>query len=160
MAVPGRFAARRWWPALRGSLPRVTGESGVWSGLLLYLLVAIAPTVLIWLCVRGLPAWLEAWRERYRARHRAPVGPTLEQAVADVRRLRVAVHRPGRTHVRHVATRQAYDESLAVLCGVLGLPAPALDGPDRAFDRLLAEAAIEEAGVALDPPPGPGGALS
>lgn len=134
------------------TLDRVSGERSVLVGLLLYVLVAAAPTLLFWVAVRWLPHAAAAMAER-RRRGARPVGPPLESLVADVRRLRREVRAPARTHVRRVALLQAYDEALLELCRALDVTAPALDGADRAFERLQAEAAVEAAGVTLDPGP-------
>jgi hypothetical protein len=58
-----------------------------------------------------------------------------------------------------VALLSAYDDVLAEVCRAVGvdverLVATAEGGPDRAYARLLAEAELEAAGVALDPPTG------
>jgi hypothetical protein len=135
----------------------VAGERSVLPGLLLYVLLVVAPTVLFWVALRVLPAAATSLADRRRARRPRPLGPPLEQLVADARRLRREVCRevcrPPRTHVRRVALLQAYDEALLDLCRVLGVTAPALDRADRAFARLQVEAAVEAAGVALDVPP-------
>jgi hypothetical protein len=125
-------------------------------GLLLYLLVAAAPTLMFWFALRLLPGAVAALAERRRARLVRPLGPPLETLVADVRRLRRELRRPARTHVRRTALLMAYDEALLDLSRALDLPAPALDGADRAFARLQVEAQIEAAGVALDGPPASG----
>lgn len=130
----------------------MAGEYSVLTGLLLYLLVAAAPTLLFWAALRALPAVSAAGDRRRRARRPQPTRPPLERLVADVRRLRREMCRPARTHVRRVAVVQAYDDALAELCSALDVPAPALGASDRAFARLQAEAAVEAAGVALDPP--------
>lgn len=128
------------------------GERPVLVGLLLYLLIAVTPTVLFWLCVRVVPQVGSRVIERRRSRRSPPPGPPLERAVTDVRRLRAELCRPGRNQVRRVATREAYDDALAELCRILDVAVPDLDGRDRAYARLVAEAAVEDAGVALDPP--------
>jgi hypothetical protein len=53
-----------------------------------------------------------------------------------------------------VALFGAYDETLLEACAMVGVDAPlaTATGPDRAFARLLTEAALEDAGIALDPP--------
>lgn len=134
----------------------MTGERPVVTGILTYLLVAVAPTLLFWVALRASPAVsavVAQWRSDRRPR---PAGPSLERAVADVRRLRAQLRGPGRSRVRRVATRLAYDDALVALCGILDVAVPDLDGPDRAFARLAAEAAVEAAGVAIDPPEGRG----
>jgi hypothetical protein len=77
--------------------------------------------------------------------------------VADLRRLRREVrYCPPATQVRTVALNAAYDHTLLDVCRIVGVDAPLLDAPeaDRAFARLLTEAVLEDAGVALDPPAG------
>ena len=58
------------------------------------------------------------------------------------------------TQVRHLALLSAYDQTLVQACDIVGVDAP-LDGAteaERPFARLLTEAQLEEAGIALDPP--------
>jgi hypothetical protein len=123
-------------------------------GLLLYLLVAAAPTLVFWLVLRLLPA-AAAWVDRRRQRQCTDLGPSLQDVVAHLRRLRREV-RSGTapTHTRKVALLAAYDETLLDACRVAGVPDPPLAGAapaDRPFARLLTEAALEEAGIRLDP---------
>jgi hypothetical protein len=75
--------------------------------------------------------------------------------VADLRRLhrRVRDCRPP-TRVRTVALLAAYDDALLEACAMVEVEAPlaTATGCDRAFARMLTEAALEDAGIALDPP--------
>lgn len=119
------------------------------------LLIAVAPTLLLWIALRLVPRAFSAVVDR---RRRPSPGPSLERAVADVRRLRREI-RGGRSRsrVRHEALFAAYDDVLLQVCDIAGVADPPLataTGSDRAFARLLTEAALEEAGVALDPPSG------
>jgi len=132
----------------------MAGDRPVLLGLLLYLLVAAAPTVLFWAALRLLPAAVTTWAERRRRRH-APAGPALESVVANLRRLRREVCCGCyRTQVRRVALQAAYDDTLVECCRLVALDAPlaTTDEHDRPFARLLTEAALEDAGIALDPP--------
>ncbi|WP_433292373.1 hypothetical protein ACQPZQ_04645 [Pseudonocardia sp. CA-142604] len=134
----------------------MTGDRPVLVGLLLYLLVAAAPTILFWVAARLVPAVVEWMAELRRRRTAAPVGPSLERVVANLRRLRREVRdRTQNTQVRRVAVLAAYDDTLLQACGLVDVDAPLASaaGPDRAFARLLTEAALEDAGIALDPPP-------
>jgi hypothetical protein len=132
----------------------MAGDRPVLLGLLLYLLVAATPTVAFWVALRLLPAAVTAWAER-RRRRQAPAGPPLESVVANLRRLRREVctgcHR---TQVRRLAVEAAYDDTLLECCRILDVDTPlATTAPrDRPFARLLTEAALENAGIALDPP--------
>jgi hypothetical protein len=132
----------------------MAGDRPVLLGLLLYLLVAATPTVAFWVALRLLPAAVTAWAER-RRRRRAPAGPALESVVANLRRLRREVcsgcHR---TQVRRMAVEAAYDDTLLECCRILDVDSPlATTAPgDRPFARLLTEAALENAGITLDPP--------
>ena len=134
----------------------MAGDRPALAGLLLYLLVAAAPTLVFWAALRLVPAALSRWEER-RAERREVLGPSLQQVVADVRRLRRELRGPAHTQVRRVALLAAYDAALLDACRVAGVPDCPLAGAeeqDRPFARLLAEAALEAAGVALDPPHG------
>ena len=123
-------------------------------GMLLYVLVAAAPTLMFWVALRLIPAAIDRAAERRRVR-RHSLGPSLESVVATLRRLRREM-RCGNppTQVRRLALLDAYDETLLHVCRIVGVDA-ALEGAspsDRPFARLLTEAALEAAGVALDPP--------
>lgn len=133
----------------------MAGDRSALLGLLLYIVIAVAPTLVFWFALRVLPAAVSAVVERRRP---PPPGQSLERVVADLRRLRREIRgAPQRTRVRQVALVSAYDDVLLQVCDVVGVDAPPLatatDG-DRAFARLLTEAAVEQAGIALDPPRG------
>lgn len=136
----------------------MAGDRSVLLGLLILLLVAVTPTLVVWLALRLVPAAVSAALDRHRRRRAPPPGPSLERVVADLRRLRREVRAgPPPTRVRQVALLAAYDDVLVAACRVVGVDDPPLataDGGERAFARLLTEAAIEEAGLALDPPHG------
>jgi hypothetical protein len=123
-------------------------------GLLLYVAIALAPTVIVWFGVRILPAVVTSFLERRRPVV-AAAGPCLESVVADLRRLHRQVRdcRPP-TRVRTVALLAAYDDTLLEACAMVGVDAPlaTTTGSDRAFARMLTEAALEDSGIALDPP--------
>ena len=130
----------------------MTGDRPVLLGLLLYLLVAAAPTVLFWLALRLIPAAMEGLSDRL-ARRRRPPGPCLESSVANLRRLRREMRGAAQpTQVRRLALYAAYDHTLIEVCGFVGVDPPlgSATESDRAFARLLTEAELEEAGVALD----------
>jgi hypothetical protein len=132
----------------------MAGDRPVLLGLLLYLLVAATPSVLFWAVLRLLPAAATAWAERRRQRQ-APVGPSLESVVANLRRLRREVRRGCyRTQVRRIAVEAAYDDTLLECCKIVRVDAPlaTADARERPFARLLTEAALENAGITLDPP--------
>ena len=133
----------------------MAGDRSALVGLLLYLLIAAAPTALFWIVLRLLPAACAAFDER---RRKEVPGPPLEDVVTDLRRLRREVcGPPQRTQVRRVALLSAYDDALLEACRVVGIPDPPLaaaTGSDRALARLVTEAALEDAGIALDPPQG------
>lgn len=134
----------------------MTGDRPVLLGLLLYLLVAVAPTLVFWAAVRLFPPAVAALAER-RSRPPRPSSRPLETLVATLRRLRreIRLH-PPTTQVRRVALQGAYDETLLEVCAAVGVEAPLADAlpSERALARLLTEAALEDAGIALDPPTG------
>jgi hypothetical protein len=137
-----------------GYHPSMAGDRPVLLGLLLYLLVAATPSVLFWAMLRLLPAAVTACAERRKRRH-APPGPALESVVANLRRLRREVRRGCyRTQVRRMAVEAAYDDTLLECCRIVDVDAPlaTAEGRERPFARLLTEAALEDAGIALDPP--------
>jgi hypothetical protein len=134
----------------------MAGDRPVLVGLLLYVLVAATPTVLFWAALRLLPAAVTSWSDR-RRRARRPAGPTLESVVANLRRLRREVRRGGQcTQVRRIALQSAYDDTLLECCRLVDVDAPlaVADGRERPYARLLTEAALEDAGIVLDPPGG------
>jgi hypothetical protein len=134
----------------------MAGDRPVLLGLLLYLFVAAAPTVVFWAALRLLPAAVTTWVER-RRRRQLPAGPDLGSVVANLRRLRREVRCGApRTQVRRVALQAAYDDTLLECCRLVDVDAPlaTAEGRERAFARLLTEAALEDAGIALDPPGG------
>jgi hypothetical protein len=144
-------------PRVRGRIVAgVAGDRPAVAGLLLYLLIAVTPSVVLWVSLRLLPAVVTALSERLRSR-RLPVRPALEATVADLRRLRHEIRCcVPRTQVRRVAVQAAYDDVLLDVCRMVEVDAPLATavGADRVFARLLTEAALEDAGIALDPPAG------
>ncbi|MEJ3653704.1 hypothetical protein WEH80_12040 [Actinomycetes bacterium KLBMP 9759] len=132
----------------------MTGDRPAIVGLLLYLLVAVTPTVLFWMLLRALPAAVTSMLDR-RKRRRPSCGPSLESVVGNLRRLRREVRgKPQATQVRRVALLAAYDDTLIDACRLVQVDAPLVSATaaDRPFARLLTEAALEAAGIALDPP--------
>jgi hypothetical protein len=137
----------------------MAGGSPVLTGVLLYLVLAATPTLFFWVALRLLPNVFERLSERRKVRRaqQQPAGPTIETAVANLRRLRRDVcgrQQPNR--VRQLALLAAYDTTLIEVCHRVGIDAPLATaaGSERDFARLLTEAALEEAGIALDPPGG------
>lgn len=132
----------------------MAGDRPVLLGLMLYVVVAATPTLMFWVVLRLLPRAVAACSERV-ARRRPPSGPSCESVIANLRRLRREVRgRPQPNQVRRLALLDAYDETLLQVCRMVRVEAPLAEatGADRAFARLLTEAALEDAGVALDPP--------
>ncbi len=132
----------------------MTGDRPVLLGLLIYLVLAAAPTVLFWLALRVLPPAVERVDDWWARRH-GPPRPCLEQAVATLHRLRRDMRIGNHpTQVRRLAVQEAYDRTLIEVCGFVGLEAPlgSATGTDRAYARLLTEAELEDAGIVLDPP--------
>ncbi len=122
---------------------------------MLFVLVALVPVLILWLGSRLLPAACSALIDR--RDRRAPVGPSLECVVANLRRLRREVRgRTQPTQVRRLAVLAAYDATLLQVCAQVGVDAVLAGAPEseRPLARLLTEAALEQAGVALDPPAG------
>ena len=123
-------------------------------GLGLFLLAAASPILIVWLAVRVIPAAVDRMCDSFRER-RPQIGPPLESVVASLRRLRRELRDvPPTTNVRAQALTAAYDEVLLDTCRLVGVEAPlaCAEGAERPFARLLTEAALEDAGIALDPP--------
>jgi hypothetical protein len=134
----------------------MAGDRPALLGLWLYLLVAVAPTLILWVALRLLPAAVTAFHERRRST-RLPPEPLLEDQVRNLRRLRRKVcARTQPNQVRRVALQAAYDDTLLAVCALVDVDAPlrAAVGPDRPFARLQTEAALEHAGIVIDPPVG------
>jgi hypothetical protein len=131
----------------------VPGDGSVVLELLIYALVAAAPTLLVWTAVRWLPPVIGHVLD-LRLQRRRRTGPSLETVVGHLRRLRREVRGKHTTQVRHLALLSAYDQTLVQACGIVGVDAPLAETTDaeRPFARLLTEAQLEEAGIALDPP--------
>jgi hypothetical protein len=131
----------------------VPGDGSVLLDLLIYALVAATPTLLLWAAVRWLPPVIGSILD-LRLQRRRPPGPTLESVVGNLRRLRREVCGKHPTQVRHLALLSAYDDTLVQACRIVGVDAPLTEASDsdRPFARLLTEAQLEEAGIALDPP--------
>jgi hypothetical protein len=132
----------------------MAGDRPVLLGLLIYIVLAAAPTLLFWVVLRALPRAVERIDD-WRARRHGPPGPCLESAVATLHRLRRDMRLGNHpTQVRRLALQEAYDRTLMEVCDFVGVDAPlgSAAGTDRAFARLLTEAQLEEAGIVLDPP--------
>ncbi|MGC7098918.1 hypothetical protein ACPZ19_29955 [Amycolatopsis lurida] len=121
--------------------------------LLLYGLVAIAPTLLFWLLLR-LPRLIRYARQRFFPRPAPPAHPPVQVLAADLRRVHrlLAAYGPGTPAARRTGTRQAYDALLTEACTVLEVP-HRLDtlpeGMDRDLERLRVEEALRTAGLAI-----------
>ncbi|AXB43534.1 hypothetical protein [Amycolatopsis albispora] len=121
--------------------------------LLLYGLVAIAPTLLCWLLLR-LPRLIRLVRQRFFPPPPVPAHPPVQVLAADLRRVHrlLAAYGPGTPAARRTGTRQAYDALLAEACAVLEVPhrLDALpEGMDREIERLRVEDALREAGLTI-----------
>jgi hypothetical protein len=131
----------------------VPGDGSVILDLLIYALVAATPTLMVWVAVRLIPPVIGHLLDlRLQRRHKP--GPSLESVVGNLRRLRREVRGRHPTQVRHLALLAAYDDTLVQACKIVGVDAPLTEASEaeRPFARLLTEAQLEEAGIALDPP--------
>lgn len=122
-------------------------------GVLLFALVAIAPTVLFWVLLRS-PGLAERIRRRWWPTPPVPLHPPVERIAADLRRLRRMVERPapGTSALRRQSAQQAYDDLLAEACAALGVThrmATAEPGMDRDVERLRVEDALRRGGLVL-----------
>ena len=128
------------------------GDRPALLGLLIYLLIAVAPTLLLRVVLRLLPAAVGRVRRRPAP---PPSRPDLVAEIGHLRRLRREVRaRTSPNRVRRVALLAAYDETLLAVCDLVAVDAPlrTAAGRDRAFARLQTEAALEGAGIVIDPP--------
>jgi hypothetical protein len=135
----------------------MAGDRTILLNLLLYLGVAVGPTLLFWVVLRLVPAATRAVAAGRRHRRPPIPGPSLERQVADLRRLRRRVRaRAMPNRVRRVALQAAYDEALLAVCEQVDVDAPLRDavGRERRFARLQTEAALEDAGIVIDSPSG------
>ena len=115
---------------------------------LLYVVVAVAPTALVAAVLRA-----ARWRRERQAHVVPPVVParSLEDLVGDLRRLEQDYVRIERSDLPHRATRLtgvrlAYDDALCACCAVLEIDEPARP-PLGPVQRLTLEAALARAGV-------------
>ncbi|WP_414937524.1 hypothetical protein [Amycolatopsis sp. cmx-11-51] len=117
----------------------------------LYTVVAVAPSVLFW-CALKVPALVRRWRRR--GEPEIPAGPPVERLAADVRRVRrlLAELPDGASAVRRYGTRQAYDALLVQACREVEvdhrldeLP----EGFDRGVERLRVEKSLAERGFSV-----------
>lgn len=131
----------------------VAAQQPIMLGVAWYVLIAFSPLLLLLVAVR-VPRMIDSVRERRAARLHAALaqGPSLQRLVADLRRLRTElINDPPTNNVRRVALLMAYDSVLCDLCARLEI-STALDGvvgPEQEFERLRAEAGIQEAGIPL-----------
>ncbi|HEY3259333.1 MAG TPA: hypothetical protein VGJ95_03550 [Pseudonocardiaceae bacterium] len=132
----------------------VVAQQPILLGALWVVLIAFSPLVLLFAGVR-LYRLFDAIMDRRAVRRRAtePQLQPVERMVADLRRLRAElVDDPPTNHVRRTALLMAYDSVLVDLCTQLEIPtklAGVEADPERELERLLAESAIQEAGISL-----------
>jgi hypothetical protein len=125
------------------------------GGLILLVIVVIAPTLLFWLMLR-VPRSVDAIGAYVRKRRQGPTPahPPIERLAADLRRVHrtLAEFPSGTPAVRRRATREAYDALLVQACAAVEVP-HRLDavgeGVDREIERLRVEEALRAAGVAV-----------
>lgn len=143
----------------------MAADGSVLTGVLLFAAIAVGPAAALWVLLR-VPRMARFVWERVRPEPPVrPAGLPLESLVADLRRLhREVCGAPPPTRVRRTALLAAYDDVLLSVCRAVGVSDPPLDAavaaggtagaldPDRGLARLRAEAAVQEAGIALDPP--------
>lgn len=143
----------------------MAADGSVLTGVLLFAAIAFGPAAGLWVLLRVPRIAVAVWDRVRPAPPPRPTGMPLETLVSDLRRLhREVCGAPPATRVRRTALLAAYDDVLLAVCRAVGVSDPplraavdasgtagALD-PDRGLARLRAEAAVQEAGIALDPP--------
>jgi hypothetical protein len=123
----------------------------------LIIAVALVPRLLVDVLVYPdrLVGWAgDSW-QRYQQHGQPASGPPVEQLAVELRRLAVVLVDPRPvSSVRRFGVERAYDETLSKACGALGIEHRLDDArlPDREFERLRVEAALEDAGLVLRGP--------
>lgn len=119
------------------------------TNLLIYAVVAVAPTLVFWIALSAMAA-----TRRRRRPAGEPVHRPIQELAADLRR----VHRllldfaPGTPAARRKGTRQAYDALLVQACAAVEVEHELTvlhEGIDRDVERLRVEEALRGAGLAI-----------
>ena len=99
--------------------------------LLAYMALAFVPGVVFAVAAKALERWSrgESWSRRRSREPVEPLGPPIEQLVADLRRLgrdysRIAESDLPRRQSRLQSVTLAYDDTLCACCTALEIPAP------------------------------------
>lgn len=119
------------------------------EGVGVWLVLVAVPTAAFWGLARALDAWTRSGPPRRPRRAVVAPGRSLEQLVADLRRLDLDCRRcaeQGVPGARRRATALAYDDALAAVCRALDVPVPG-PSPLDAVDRLQVEAELVRRGV-------------
>ena len=143
----------------------MAADGSVLTGVLLFAAIVFGPAVALWVLLRVPRVARSVWQRVRPEPAPRPSGLPLESLVADLRRLhREVCGAPPSTRVRRTAVLAAYDDVLLDVCRAVGVSDPPLGAavaaggttgaldPDRGLARLRAEAEVQEAGIALDPP--------
>lgn len=140
----------------------MVGDAGAVTGIIQLVLLALAPTAVLWVllhCSR-FGEWATSFGRRTGVIRQAerPLGPPLEQIAADIRRIAASIESlpPGTPGARRQAVLLAYDEALAAACQALGVDDTMTSMPPglaRDAERLRIECELEYAGLMFNDPP-------
>lgn len=121
------------------------------TGVLIFAVVAVAPTALFWLALQA-PRVVEFARERRGVT--VPAGPPVERLAADLRRVHRALRDlpAGVSNVRRRGVVRAYEDLLVQAARALGVEHRLTELPpglEREVERLRIEVALQAAGLVI-----------
>jgi hypothetical protein len=122
------------------------------TGVLIFALVAVVPTALIWLALRAPRIAGDAGA--LRCPDPVPQGPPVERLAADLRRVRGALGSlpDGVSNVRRRGVVAAYDDLLVLACRAVAVDhclTELPDGMERELERVRVELALRSAGLMI-----------
>lgn len=132
----------------------MAGADSPLANLLLYVAVALTPSVACWAILHASrPAgWIR--RRLRRTPEPTPQCPPIQDLARNLRRVHrtLAEYEPGTSMVRRTSTRQAYDLLLIQACSAVGVEQrldEVHEGIDRDIERLRIEESLRSAGLTI-----------